>query len=72
MTNVVCTAIDRDGARSGPDLELCREVRAHFSGSVLAAGGIRDAADVQAVKETGVDGVVTGRAILDGTLLLDV
>lgn len=70
VTNVVCTAIDRDGARSGPDLELLREVRACFAGSILAAGGIRDAADVEAVRATGVDGVVTGRAVLDGTLSL--
>lgn len=70
VANVVCTAIDRDGARSGPDLKLLREVRAAFSGSILAAGGIRDAADVAAVRKTGVDGVVTGRAVLDGTLSL--
>ena len=67
---VICTAIDRDGTRGGPDLELLREVRARFEGRVLAAGGIRDAADVAAVRELGVDGVVVGRAWLDGTLVL--
>jgi len=70
VQNVVCTAIDRDGARSGPDLDLLREVRASFTGSILAAGGIRDAADVDAVRELGIDGVVVGRAWLDGTLEL--
>jgi phosphoribosylformimino-5-aminoimidazole carboxamide ribonucleotide (ProFAR) isomerase len=35
---------------------------------VLAAGGIRDVADVEAVRELGLDGVVVGRAWLDGTL----
>jgi phosphoribosylformimino-5-aminoimidazole carboxamide ribotide isomerase len=68
IATVVCTAIDRDGARSGPDLELLREVRARFDGRVLAAGGIRDAADVAAVRELGIDGVIVGRAWLDGTL----
>jgi len=67
---VVCTAIDRDGTRSGPDLELLREVRARYEGRVLAAGGIRDAADVAAVRDLGLDGVVVGRAWLDGTLEL--
>ena len=67
---VVCTAIDRDGTRTGPDLELLRGVRARFGGRVLAAGGIRDAADVEAVRELGLDGVVVGRAWLDGTLIL--
>jgi phosphoribosylformimino-5-aminoimidazole carboxamide ribotide isomerase len=65
---VICTAIDRDGTRSGPDLELLREVRALFAGRVLAAGGIRDAADVAAVRDLGLDGVVVGRAWLDGSV----
>jgi phosphoribosylformimino-5-aminoimidazole carboxamide ribotide isomerase len=68
--HVVCTAIDRDGARGGPDLELLAEVRASFGGSILAAGGIRDAGDVEAVRALGIDGVVVGRAWLDGTLEL--
>ena len=70
VSNVVCTAIDRDGARGGPDLELLREVRACFGGSILAAGGIRDQEDVDAVRALGIDGVVVGRAWLDGTLEL--
>jgi phosphoribosylformimino-5-aminoimidazole carboxamide ribotide isomerase len=70
VATVICTAIDRDGTRSGPDLELLREVRARFDGRVLAAGGIRDVADVEAVRELGLDGVVVGRAWLDGTLSL--
>jgi phosphoribosylformimino-5-aminoimidazole carboxamide ribotide isomerase len=68
VTRIVCTAIDRDGTRSGPDLELLDGVRARFAGLILAAGGIRDAADVEAVRAAGVDGVVVGRAMLDGGL----
>jgi len=68
---VLCTAIERDGTRSGPDLELLREARALYDGELLAAGGIRDAADVAAVRELGVDGVVVGRAWLEGTLSLE-
>ncbi len=68
VATVICTAIDRDGTRSGPDLELLRDVRARFAGLVLAAGGIRDAADVAAVRDLGLDGVVVGRAWLDGAL----
>lgn len=67
-TNVLCTAIDRDGTLAGPDLELLREVRGRFAGAVLAAGGIRDAADVEAVRALGLYGVVVGRAWLDGAL----
>jgi phosphoribosylformimino-5-aminoimidazole carboxamide ribotide isomerase len=70
VQHVVCTAIDRDGARGGPDLDLLREVRAAFSGTILAAGGIRDTTDVEAVRALGIDGVVVGRAWLDGTLTI--
>ena len=70
VATVICTAIDRDGTQGGPDLDLLREVRARFAGAVLAAGGIRDAADVAAVRDLGLDGVVVGRAWLDGALVL--
>jgi phosphoribosylformimino-5-aminoimidazole carboxamide ribotide isomerase len=70
VTRILCTAIARDGTRSGPDLELLREVRALFSGEILAAGGIRDARDVEAVRGLGLYGVVVGRGWLDGTVPL--
>jgi phosphoribosylformimino-5-aminoimidazole carboxamide ribotide isomerase len=70
VATVVCTAVDRDGTAAGPDLDLLRVARAVFPGRLLAAGGIRDAADLDAVRETGADGAVVGRALLEGTLSL--
>jgi phosphoribosylformimino-5-aminoimidazole carboxamide ribotide isomerase len=70
VSTVVCTAIARDGTRSGPDLDLLRKARSAYAGRLLAAGGIRNADDVDAVRELGLDGVVVGRAWLDGTLEL--
>jgi phosphoribosylformimino-5-aminoimidazole carboxamide ribotide isomerase len=67
---ILCTAIDRDGTLSGPDLDLIRAARSGFDGSLLAAGGIRDADDVEAVRQTGADGAVVGRALLEGSLAL--
>lgn len=67
VENVLCTAIARDGTLSGPDLDLLREARNHYSGSILAAGGIRDEADVEAVRALGLQGVVVGRAWLEWT-----
>jgi phosphoribosylformimino-5-aminoimidazole carboxamide ribotide isomerase len=69
VRHLLCTAIDRDGTRSGPDLELLREVRS-FDSTVLAAGGIRDDADVEAVRALGIDGVVVGRAWLEGAVTI--
>jgi phosphoribosylformimino-5-aminoimidazole carboxamide ribotide isomerase len=70
VSRILCTAVERDGTQSGPDLELLREARSLFGGEILAAGGIRDAADVDAVRALGVDGVVVGRAWLEGTYVL--
>jgi phosphoribosylformimino-5-aminoimidazole carboxamide ribotide isomerase len=71
VRRILCTAIDRDGTLSGPDLELLREVRSRFDGSILAAGGIRRADDVEATRGAGADGVVVGRALLEGGLDLE-
>jgi len=47
-----------------------QEIRERFDGRALGAGGIRDAADVDAVRRLGLDGVVVGRAWIDGTIEL--
>ena len=70
VSTVVCTAIARDGTRSGPDLDLLHKARSAYAGRLLAAGGIRNGDDVDAVRGLGLDGVVVGRAWLEGTLEL--
>jgi len=70
ITKIHCTAVDRDGTAAGPDLELLREVREQFDGEVLAAGGIRDAADIRALEALGIDYAVVGRAWLEGGVSL--
>jgi phosphoribosylformimino-5-aminoimidazole carboxamide ribotide isomerase len=62
------TGIDRDGTGRGPDLELIASLRPAVPGLLLAAGGVRSAGDVGAAVAAGADGVVVGRALLDGTL----
>ena len=68
VERVLCTAIARDGTASGPDIDLIRRARAAFGGEILAAGGVRDARDIEALSEAGADGAVVGRAWLEGTL----
>jgi phosphoribosylformimino-5-aminoimidazole carboxamide ribotide isomerase len=59
---LLVTAIDRDGTLAGPDVELVR--RAAASGSpVLAAGGVRSSADVEALAAAGAEAAVVGRAL---------
>jgi phosphoribosylformimino-5-aminoimidazole carboxamide ribotide isomerase len=63
------TDIALDGTNQGPNLELIAEFRRRFPAATLtAAGGVATATDVAALGRIGVDGVVVGRALLDGTL----
>jgi phosphoribosylformimino-5-aminoimidazole carboxamide ribotide isomerase len=68
VARLLCTAIDRDGTLTGPDLPLLRDVVEQSSLHVLAAGGIRSSADLHGVAGTGCEGAIVGRALLDGSL----
>jgi phosphoribosylformimino-5-aminoimidazole carboxamide ribotide isomerase len=68
VARVLCTAIDRDGTLSGPDLELLRRIVDASGVPVLAAGGIATPDDLDAVAALGCEGAVVGRALLDGPL----
>ena len=69
--HLLCTDISRDGMLSGPNLDLY----AHLATiapqlSVIASGGVRSAADVQALRALNLGGVVLGRSLLEGKLTL--
>ncbi len=72
VPRLLCTAIERDGTLDGPDLDLLARVRARSGLPVLAAGGIRSAADLAAVETAGCEGAIVGRALLEGRLPLSV
>jgi phosphoribosylformimino-5-aminoimidazole carboxamide ribotide isomerase len=62
-TRVLVTAIDRDGTLAGPDLALV-ETAAAAGLRVLAAGGVRSPADVEALATAGAEAAIVGRALL--------
>jgi phosphoribosylformimino-5-aminoimidazole carboxamide ribotide isomerase len=72
VSRLLCTAVERDGTLAGPDLELLRLVRDRSGLPVLAAGGIRSRADLDAVGETGCEGAIVGRALLEARLPLSI
>jgi phosphoribosylformimino-5-aminoimidazole carboxamide ribotide isomerase len=66
LRHVLCTDVGRDGAMSGPNLDLYVEaVRRHGSIEWQASGGVRDARDLWALADAGVAGAVSGRALLE-------
>jgi phosphoribosylformimino-5-aminoimidazole carboxamide ribotide isomerase len=65
VRRLLCTAVDRDGTLTGPDLELVSAVVERSRLPVLAAGGIRSEADLAALEKVGAEGAIVGRALLD-------
>jgi phosphoribosylformimino-5-aminoimidazole carboxamide ribotide isomerase len=68
VTTFEVTAIDRDGLRDGPDLDLLARVTAAAYGSIIASGGIGTMDHLRAVEALGCTGAIVGRALYDGTL----
>jgi phosphoribosylformimino-5-aminoimidazole carboxamide ribotide isomerase len=68
---IIYTDIDRDGMQAGVNLEATREVARASGLPVIASGGVATLDDVRALLPLvadGVTGVITGRAIYEGTL----
>ena len=70
VSRLLCTAVDRDGTLAGPDVDLMTRVRDSSGLPVLAAGGIGTTEDLSAIEESGCEGAIVGRALLDGRLPL--
>jgi len=66
---LLVTDVARDGAMSGPNLELLASIRAVFPGEILASGGMRGPEDLPGVDRAldgGPRGAVFGRALHGG------
>ena len=67
LQHVLCTDISRDGTLAGSNVDLYKEICAKYPDvNFQSSGGIGSLADIQALKGTGVAGVIVGRALLDG------
>ena len=71
MTTLVYTDIARDGLQHGLNLEGTLEMARVSGMSVIASGGVASLADIQAVRESGLAGVIVGRALYENSIRLD-
>lgn len=66
LKHVLCTDISRDGTLSGSNVALYQEVTARFPTIAFqSSGGIGDLNDIAALRGSGVQGVIVGRALLE-------
>jgi phosphoribosylformimino-5-aminoimidazole carboxamide ribotide isomerase len=70
--HVLCTDISRDGALTGPNQALYREAVRRFPQiQWQASGGVAAAADLHALRDSGVAAVISGRALLENKISLE-
>ena len=72
LRHVLCTDIDRDGAMTGPNLDLYRQCVARYPKVAFqASGGVRHAGDLGALEDAGLHAAIVGKALLDGNIKLE-
>ena len=69
----IVTDVDTDGAMSGPNLGLLRDVASRTHSPVIASGGIATLEDIAAIHglvDIGVEGAILGKALYAGAFTL--
>ncbi len=76
VRTIICTDISKDGAMSGTNLELYRQLNERFGGgdkpmNITASGGVSTLDDVQALTDMNMYGAILGKALYTGAIKLD-
>ncbi|MDT3251244.1 1-(5-phosphoribosyl)-5-[(5-phosphoribosylamino)methylideneamino]imidazole-4-carboxamide isomerase [Serratia sp. root2] len=67
LKHVLCTDISRDGTLAGSNVALYREISRRYPQIAFqASGGIGNLDDIAQLRGSGVEGVIVGRALLEG------
>jgi phosphoribosylformimino-5-aminoimidazole carboxamide ribotide isomerase len=73
VARIIYTDISRDGTLSGVNVTATAALAKASGIPVIASGGVRDLADIEAIKQAandGIEGVIVGKAIYTGSLHL--
>ena len=68
---ILYTDIDRDGTGEGPNIESLKKLMNTVSTPVIASGGVGSINDIRLLKEiedTGIEGVIIGRALYENKI----
>ena len=71
VASLLFTDVGRDGLLKGCNVEATVDLARATDIPVIASGGVKGIADIHALTihaESGIEGVITGRALYDGTL----
>jgi len=71
IQQIFCTDVSKDGAMQGPSIELYKKIIQKFPAlHFIASGGVGSMNDVIGLEEIGCKGVIIGKAIYEGKILL--
>jgi len=69
---VICTDISKDGMMAGSSLELYQDLQNEFPNKkIIASGGVSSMKDIEQLEQMGMYGVITGKALYEGTITLE-
>lgn len=73
VAGIIYTDIQRDGTLAGPNLEALREVASSVDIPIIASGGVSSVSDLLGLlglASLGVEGVIVGKALYTGDVIL--
>lgn len=70
VKNIIVTDISKDGTLLGPNIEMLSELKKNVNIDITASGGIRDIENIKELRELGLYGAITGKAIYSDNLSL--
>lgn len=73
VQRLICTDISTDGAMTGPNLTIFRELTDLFSVAIIASGGVAKLSDIDDLRRVSgdrIEGVIIGRALYEGAFSL--
>lgn len=68
IKTVICTDISKDGAMSGTNTGMYKELMQSYGIDIVASGGVTTIDDVKELKSMGLYGAILGRALYEGTI----
>lgn len=69
--NIIYTDITRDGTMNGPNLDGIEKMCNVEGARITASGGVKSIEDLLAVKRTGAEGAIIGKALYAGAIKLE-
>jgi len=74
FSRLIYTDIERDGTKTGPNIDETQSIAKISTAPVVVSGGISSIQDVKKIKELknfNIEGVIIGKAIYDGDIKLN-